>query len=164
MREYIIELIKTYGIEPVLLALLINILTGLIKIPIKKLADKLKDSSKVTRFIVFLPILLGFGLTTVYFELFEKGYIFNNKFITLWIAATSLSLTFYAIYEKLFPSKKKIASDSEVKATEKILHVINEFLNDFMSLPISKIDEIKAKKIVLRGSNNVETKTEEEQI
>ena len=59
MREYIIELIKTYGIEPVLLALLINILTGLIKIPIKKLADKLKDSSKVTRFIVFLPIFFN---------------------------------------------------------------------------------------------------------
>ena len=66
MRDLFIELITKYGLETVALALIINLLTGVIKLPIKKLATRLKDSSKLTRFIVFLPILLGFGITCLY--------------------------------------------------------------------------------------------------
>ena len=50
--EEIMEAIGQYGLETVLTALLINILTGLIKIPLKKWAERLEDSSKATRFIV----------------------------------------------------------------------------------------------------------------
>ena len=148
MKEYIIELITVYGLETVLFAFAINILTGLIKLPIKKLASNLKDSSMVTRFIVFLPILLGFGLTVLYYELFKSGLVFNKEFITLWITSTSLSLTFYAIYEKLFPSKKKIIMSTEIIITEKILSEITNFLNAFLSLPLN---EIENKRIILKG-------------
>ena len=56
MMEQILEMITTYGLETVAIALIINVLTGFVKMPIKSLANKLKDYTKVTRFIVFLPV------------------------------------------------------------------------------------------------------------
>ena len=149
MKEYIINLITTYGIEAVLLALLINVLTGLIKLPIKKMANKLDDSSKVTRFIVFLPILLGFGVTYLYYYFFMNGFVFNNSFITLWVTSTSLSLTFYAVFEKLFPSKKNIEKNCEIQTTKKILNLIDEFIKD-VSNKENVVDEETSKKIILK--------------
>ena len=83
--EQIIEIITKYGLETVIIALIINLLTGLIKMPIKALASRAKESSKITRFIVFLPILLGFGVTYCYFQFIIKGFAFDRVFITQWI-------------------------------------------------------------------------------
>ena len=103
------------------IALLVNILTGLVKLPIKALADKLNDYTKVTRFIVFLPIGFGFLLSFLYVKYMVGTFSFNRAFATMWLTASSLSLTFYAIFEKLFPSKKKLLSDCEIKTSETIL-------------------------------------------
>ena len=149
VKEYIMNLITTYGIEVVLLALLINILTGLIKLPIKKMATKLNDSNKVTRFIVFLPILLGFGVTYLYYYLFMTSFEFDNSFITLWVTSTSFSLTFYAVFEKMFPSKKNIEKNCEIQTTRKILNLIEEFLKD-ISNKENINDEELSKKIILK--------------
>ena len=150
MKEYIIELITTYGVEPILFAVVINILTSVIKLPIKKLAKKLSDSTKVTRFIVLLPILLGFGAVCLYYELFMMGISFTKEFLTLWITSTSLSLTFYAIYEKLFPSSKNKEKSIELKTTEKILDELREFFDEFISC---STETSVNKKIVLKGKN-----------
>lgn len=61
--EQILEMVTTYGLETVVIALLVNLLTGLVKMPIKAWANKLKDYTKVKRFIVFLPIGFGFLLS-----------------------------------------------------------------------------------------------------
>ena len=65
--EQILEMIRIYGLETVVIALLVNIFTGIAKMPIKSLASKLKDYTKVTRFIVFLPVLFGFLFSFLYF-------------------------------------------------------------------------------------------------
>ena len=66
MNEKIVSLITDYGLEAVVLGLAINVLTGLIKLPIKAFAKKLEDGSKLTRYLVFLPVILGFCLTLGY--------------------------------------------------------------------------------------------------
>ena len=107
MWEELLQMIQAYGLETVLLALLNNLLTGLVKMPVKRAARKLKDSSAVTRFIVFLPVILGFFLTAGYSLLFRGGFVFDQTFVTQWVTSGSLSLTFYAVFEKMFPGKKR---------------------------------------------------------
>lgn len=124
--EEIIKAISEYGMESVLIALAINLLTGLIKLPLKKLAGRLEDSTKATRFIVFLPIIFGFALSALYVQYFSGGFKFDQSFITLWVTSSSLSLTFYAIFEKLFPKKQKVLTEEEIAANQAVLNGIQE--------------------------------------
>ena len=106
--EDLLILLSKYGLEKVVLALVVNLLTSIVKIPIKRWAKKLKDSSKLTRFIVFLPAILGFGIVAAYSKFIKLEFAFDKPFISLWITTSSLSLTFYAVIEKLFFNGKKI--------------------------------------------------------
>lgn len=164
--EQILELINLYGLETVVIALMINIGTGLVKIPIKALASRLKDYTKITRFIVFVPIILGYMMSFIYFKYIESAYMFNCAFVRLWLTSSSLSLTFYAIFEKLFPSKKKLLTECEIKTSEAILENIKQliegisFKDNASEICMGIVDENKdiecmqAKKIVLRGTQN----------
>ena len=132
MQEKIIQLITQYGLESVVIGLIINFLTGIIKLPIKALASKLKDSTKVTRFIVFLPIALGFLIAFLYSKFIKGDYQFNREFATLWLTSSSLSLTFYAIFEKIFPSKKKLLNNCEIETGEKILQSVTQLVDNYL--------------------------------
>ena len=129
MKE-IFEIITTYELQTVVIALLVNVLTGLLKMPIKALAKKLNDYTKITRFIVFLPIGFGFLFSYFYVKFIVGTFHFNRTFIALWLTSSSLSLTFYAIFEKIFPSKKKLLSNCEIKTSERILENIKELLGE----------------------------------
>ena len=154
MKEFFVEVIMKYGIESVVLALIINLLTGIIKIPIKKSAKKLSDSSKVTRFIVFLPILLGYLISLLYYEVILDGFIFDEGFVTLWVTSTSLSLTIYAVIENLFPKKKKQQEEDYIKSTENILEIMNVFITEIVKPSLKLKQEEPQKKLVLKGSIN----------
>ena len=58
--EEILDIIAKYGLETVIIALVINLATGVVKLPIKAWASKLEDRTKVTRFIVFLPLFWAY--------------------------------------------------------------------------------------------------------
>lgn len=137
MSEEIVKIITDYGLETVGLALIINLLTGLLKMPIKALAKKTEDSTAITRFIVFMPVLLGFALTILYFKIVYGTITFNEKFYTLWLTSSSLSLTLYAIFEKLFPSKRKSVSASEVQENYELIDQIKQLLNVMGAVPES---------------------------
>ena len=172
--EQILEMITTYGLETVLIALLVNVLTGLVKMPIKSLANKLNDYTKVTRFIVFLPIGFGFLLSFLYVKFIIGAFNFDRAFITMWLTSSSLSLTFYAIFEKLFPSKKKALSDCEIKTSETILKNIRQLVEQFLpkddveetpneetaEIEEPVAEEVKDNKIILRGKANAEVNVE----
>lgn len=172
--EQILEMITTYGLETVLIALLVNVLTGLVKMPIKSLANKLNDYTKVTRFIVFLPIGFGFLLSFLYAKFIIGAFNFDRAFITMWLTSSSLSLTFYAIFEKLFPSKKKALSDCEIKTSETILTNIRQLVEQFLpkeaveetpneettEIEEPVAEEVKDNKIILRGKANAEVNVE----
>ena len=103
MEITILELIENYGFNSVLLAVILFVLTGLIKKPLKMLAGKTADSAKYTRFITFLPLILGFGITALYEYLVSKAISIDGGFVRLWITSSSLSLAIYAFAEKFIP-------------------------------------------------------------
>lgn len=126
--DKILNFLTVYGLEPIILALVINVMTGLIKLPVKALAGKMKDGSLVTRFLVFLPVVLGFLLTMLYSVLVNSGLQIDNSFYRLWLSSSSLSLTFYAVFEKLIPSKKSILKNYEVEANKQLIEEIQSLL------------------------------------
>ncbi len=128
MEITISELVQNYGLDSVLIAAAVCILTGLIKLPIKRLAAKTKDSSKYTKYITFLPLLLGFGATALYEYIMTRSVSFAGEFITLWLTSSSLSLAIYAFIEKFIPSKKKILSAEEIRQNEEMLDSIKSIL------------------------------------
>ena len=112
------------GLETMVIALAVNVLTGLIKLPIKAFAKKMDDGTSLTKFIVFLPILLGAGMTLLYGYLSNGRWIFDKSRITVWLTSSSLSLSIYAILEKLFPSKRKILEGYEIEENKKLIETI----------------------------------------
>ena len=182
MEITITELVQNYGLDSVLIAAAVCILTGHVKMPIKSLAAKTKDSSKYTKYITFLPLLLGFGVTALYEYLMTKTVSFTGEFITLWLTSSSLSLAIYAFIEKFIPSKKKVLSAEEIRQNEEmigsiksiltadkpseeaeesaaIVSEVNEEKQDLegaeMNAPESQATEAMQGKIILRGRKNV---------
>lgn len=153
MEEVSVAL-RQYGLETVLLALAINLCTALCKLPIKMLARKAKDSVNITRFIVFMPVVLGFILALCYVKWFARGAILNKNFLQLWLTASSLSLTFYAVTEKLFPAKSKASDKAAAQASKDLI--------DTIAAGVAKADTnegqpVSPQKIVLRGHKQHET-------
>lgn len=108
MEEFL-NLIKQHQLETIFLALLVNFLTSIFKRPIKALVKNSKNRTNITRFIVFLPIIIGFGVVYAYrYFIFQKVQ-FDDGFIRQWITATGLSLSIYALVEKFIPSKNQIS-------------------------------------------------------
>lgn len=122
--DVIVDLVNKYGLNTVILALIINVLTNIFKLPIKRKTD----DKNITRFIVFMPIVLGFIVTYLFELIIYKEVIFNQEFMNLFIRSTSLSLSFYAIVEKLFQSKK--IEDKTIEATQEVLNMINRVVEE----------------------------------
>lgn len=126
--DKLIDFLMSAGLEVPVNALAILIITGLIKIPIKRLAAKAHRPSKITRFITLLPVILGFGLT-VFFMFIESGRVcFSDGFYNAWLSSVSLSLAIYAVWEKFVPSEKKILSEAEIKANKTVIEEIADKL------------------------------------
>ena len=122
--DKVIDFLISIGLEVPIIAIATVILTGVLKMPIKILADKASSPKKITRFITLLPIVLGFGLT-VLFEFAESGTVnFNDGFYNTWLSSVSLSLAMYAILEQFLPSEKKILSKAEIDATKTVIKEI----------------------------------------
>lgn len=90
----------------------------------RAIAKKMEDGSKLTKYLVFLPLLWGLVLTLAYVKVRTGAVTWNKTFVTLWLTSSSLSLTLYAIFEKLFPSKAKILKDYEISANKKLIEEI----------------------------------------
>ena len=65
-------LLEYYGIDVLILGVIVSAITGIVKLPLKAWAQKSINPEKWTRFIVFLPIVLGFGLIAL------KTYLCNG--------------------------------------------------------------------------------------
>lgn len=175
MNEQLIQLITEYGLETVILAILINVITGLIKLPVKALAKKMTDGTRLTRYIVFFPILIGFLLALLYAKLVQGSIEINHSFVSLWVSSSTLSLTFYAIWEKLFPSKEKILKDYEIEANKNLLNEIKVIADSMIiedkdtessatieeTTDLNPSEQVKTK-IILRGNNYAKVETEKE--
>lgn len=105
--EEILAVIGEYKLSAVIIAVLINVVTGAVKLPIKRAAQKMENGKKLTRFITFLPVVLGFGLTAAYEAAFCGGVKIDGDFVSLWLGASSLSLAVYAFIEKFSRGKSR---------------------------------------------------------
>lgn len=143
------------------IALVITALTGLIKIPIKTVALQSEEPEKFTKYITFLPLILGFLLSILYdLAFWRHKFIFDEWFVKLWLSSASMSLAIYAFIDKFIPSKKKILTKEETKANEELIKTIKELYQQGI-LNCEKKEEIieerkenieKPKKFVL-GNN-----------
>lgn len=164
MIEEIFSVVLEYGLETVLIALAINFATTIIKLPIKALSKKLTNSEKLTRFIVFIPVGLGFLFSYIYAKFIIQNYIFDKTFITLWITSSSLSLTFYAIFEKFFPKKKRVITDEETSVAQEIIEQVKVVSEQVVETTEAKEMEtkIEPKKIILGGAHSEKVETQAE--
>lgn len=186
MDDNVVEIIAQYGLETILIAVIVNVLTALIKMPIKYLASKTKHSTRITRFIVVLPLIIGFVITLSYTKLTTGGLSFGKEFVTLWLTSSSLSLTIYAVIEKMLPSKKSVLQDNETEMTEKIIDKLQSIADGVFNKdstdkqagkdePINTVDadteqrqqndivneQPLCEKIVLRGTTHVQDEAQE---
>ena len=180
--DIILEYVRDYGYETLFIALAINMLTAFVKSPIKKLAAKLKDGTAITKYITFLPLIIGFGLCALYKYVFAGKVSINGDYISLWLSSASLSLAVYAVFEKFFPSKQKVLEEYELKQNLELIEklknlnkdtnltagsaisaaseVINQDIEKTENINTEKIENTGTEqklKIILRGKGNAET-------
>ena len=107
--ETIEEMIENYGIDNFVLALLIIITTG----PLKLITAKWQNKGvNLNKYIVLLPILFGIGYAALYTYLF-CGTAWNESTLSIALTSTTLSLSIYAITEKFFEKKKNGTASEE---------------------------------------------------
>ncbi len=128
--DKLIALLSDDGAITAIAALATVILTGIIKLPLKKLAEKFTCAKKITRFIVFLPLVTGFGMTTLINFLLTGQSHFDAQFFMKWLSAVSLSLAIYAFWEKFVPSEKKFLTETEIQANKEAVEKIKESLEE----------------------------------
>ncbi len=128
--DKLIALLSDDGGITAIAALATVILTGIIKLPLKKLAEKFTCAKKITRFIVFLPLVTGFGMTTLINSLLTGQSHFDAQFFMKWLSAVSLSLAIYAFWEKFVPSEKKFLTETEIQANKEAVEKIKESLEE----------------------------------
>ncbi len=113
--ELILQSIQEHGLETVVMAVIVTMLTGAIKLPIKYLAQKYENLSGITKYITFLPVILGFAVNAVYLAVVDE-FIADEVYLTTSLTVGSISLAIYAFIEKFAPSKKKILEEVDVQA------------------------------------------------
>ena len=119
MQE-VLKVISENNLETVVIALMVNVLTAIIKIPIKKLSLK-SAIKKYTGYIVFIPIVTAFILSVTYGYL-KTGLInVNDYVISLWLSSASLSLAVYAIIEKVIAKNYVYMSEEEISITNEYI-------------------------------------------
>lgn len=122
--EELLFLLQQYGVDVLLKGVAITIVTGLIKMPLKALARRSKNSKSITRFIVFLPIIIGFGYLALRNYYLVGSINFNTEFCKEWLAIVSISLAFYSVWEKFIPSKNKILTEIELEKNKKAVALL----------------------------------------
>jgi hypothetical protein len=153
MNEKILGLITEYGLEAMIIAFGINVLTGLLKLPIKLWSKKLPDGTKLTRYLVFLPVFIGFGLTAGYEWIVHGTVEIGRTFVTMWVSASSLSMTFYAFWEKLFPTKERIIKEYEIEENQKLLEQIKVWADEkFGTEDVQVATGERVERITLKGN------------
>lgn len=107
--EELIEFFSRGGVLSIVLAILIVILTALIKIPIKKMAERQALPAKVTRYIPFIPVVLG-GIFSAFITWFKTGAL-GEQYYELWLCSTGASIALYSIFVNFRDSGKLEFSD-----------------------------------------------------
>jgi hypothetical protein len=117
MDEVILDILSTYGVETVVIALIINVLTHFLKMPVK--AYSKRSGRDVNRYISLIPVFLGFAGAFLYKVLtVGAANIVIDDLAALAVSSASLSLAMFAIIEKFLPKKKGAAAGADATVSE----------------------------------------------
>ena len=160
MEEEILTILKSYSLEVLAISLIAFVLTTFIKLPIKKLTSKLDENKRkmVNIIIIFIPLLLSFGLSSIYSGLFKKLW-FSMSVLDNSLSSWLLSLSMYAIFSRIWIIINGIKS-GKIKPTDKLSkEMLCEIKNEIKeaSLQISN-DEKTLTSILESLSKLIETR------
>ena len=152
----IMKFLETTELRVFVVAVCVVALTALVKAPIKRAAARLKNRESVTRFITFLPVALGLGVSCVYLWISGGAVVWGGELISLWLSSSSLSLAIYAFLEKFVPSKAKILSEEERRHNEELIEQLKKAALTGAQPAVSERGSSSDEpgKIILRGRRN----------
>lgn len=156
--ENLLKAVLLCRFENIPIAIITCVLTGILKLPVKALAEKFKNTHAITRFLVFLPLAISFGITMLFGIFIEHGLNFDGEFFSIWLSSASLSLAIYAFWEKLVPLGKSGLTNSVLEESKDLVETLkNTFKEE--NQPQSKIDNQKEvstqnKRIILKNNKN----------
>ena len=107
----LIDLLSSYSLEVVLIALGCFLLTEVIKLPIKKATARLdEDKRKMVNIVIMLiPLVLSCVASVLYYGIAYKTY-FSMTVLSCVISSYVLSLSMYAIFSRIWLVIKGIYS------------------------------------------------------
>lgn len=159
----VMEILREYSADTVILALVINVLTALIKKPIKIIAKKRENPQRITKFIVFVPIIAGFFVNLSYAYIFPFAAKLNqSEFYSLWLSSTSLALAFYAFAEKFIHKKENEneSANSSDLTYESVIAFMESALKQYGLIKDNDIEGKTSKqlrkKIIIKENKNDE--------
>lgn len=141
--ESVMKFLKSGGVEALILAIAVLLLTALIKIPIKKYAEKRVIPEKITRFIPIIPFLLG-GLFSMVVGCWKRGVIeFDDEFFNLWLSSAGLSIALYSCYEN-FRDSENISFEDIFETA--VYELLKEKIGKEAATTLKQLTQMTAKK------------------
>lgn len=159
MKE-LMNIISHYGVDVCILALIINLSTGITKTPIKWISKKIGLGNSINKYITLLPLFFGFIYAGLY-QLYSTASFLNEKTLLLATTSASLSLAIYAILEKFFQKTvKTVQQDIQINGEQSL---DGQLQSDTLSVGVSgdftpPAANTPENKIIL-GKKNDETET-----
>lgn len=150
--EEILKQIAINGLPMVFLGIVNNLLTTLIKWPIKRIMKKSNHSFKYTRYITFLPVILGLLIAFAYVYLKQNTFSFNTLVLNAWIKNATISLSLYAFEEKFLMSNAQMLTKDEIEENKKVLQTIKDEYEKKLSLESNTQNDGKI--MYLKGQKN----------
>lgn len=157
MNDFIVNL-NTISLEVFVGALIVFLLTMLVKLPIKKATAKFDENKRkaINTVIVFIPLILSVVLCVGYYLVLGKKLNFES-IITNGLSVYVLSLSIYAIFARLWVIIKSIISGKKSINSTEIKAEIDEVKNSVTNLSskfdfnLTGIDEIVKKIDILKN-------------
>ena len=143
--------LKEISIQVIVISLLVFSLTMLIKWPIKKITAKLEENKRkaINTVIVFIPMVLAFVFSVLYFGIFENKWLDLSVYDTT-ASSYLLAVTIYAIYSRIVilikgTKTSSVSADELEISSENFLDIKKNIKTLSKSL---KLDEKKLENIV----------------
>lgn len=157
MNDFIVNL-NTISLEVFVGALIVFLLTMLVKLPIKKATAKFDENKRkaINTVIVFIPLILSVVLCVGYYLVLGKKLYFES-IITNGLSVYVLSLSIYAIFARLWVIIKSVISGKKSINSTEIKAEIDEVKNSVTNLSskfdfnLTGIDEIVKKIDILKN-------------
>ncbi len=157
--EFLLNL-KEISIESIIIAGIVFALTMLIKWPIKKATSTLQENKRkaVNTVIVFIPIVLSFALSVLYYGIFLKQW-FSTEMLDTMTSSYFLALLVYAIFSRIVVLIKGVGGKTadENFSKETISYIKQNIKTISKTL---KTDETKLANIVSQIENLVSIRNE----